>query len=154
VVWSYDFRVQVVYSSDVPVIYLYFYLISSAVQVMLLLFSSSDVIMWSQGSSAVLKSCSCNLFQFFLNFQVLFKWCSCYFLQLQWSCDLRVQVMCSSHVPRIFFNVSLIFRCCYSYVLALFLKWCGHVISGFEGLIFLLFFCYLHAHAMLIKFAF
>jgi len=43
----------------------------------------------------VIKSCSCHLFLFFLNFQVLFKWCSYCFPQVVWSCDLRVHVACS-----------------------------------------------------------
>jgi len=66
--------------------------------------------MWSQGSSAVLKSCSGNLFQFFLNFQVLFQSCYWYFLQVVWSCDLRVQMLCLSHVSVIYFNLFLNFQ--------------------------------------------
>jgi len=148
---------------------------------MFLLFSSIGVVMWSQGSSAVVKSCHCNLFQIFLNFLVLFKWCSCSSPQVVWSCDLRVQMLCSSDVPLIYFNFSLIFKCCSSDVLAILLKWCDHVpviifnfflifkccssdvvmwSQGSSGLfkkcssILLLFFCYLCAHVMLIKFAF
>jgi len=99
---------------------------------MFLLFSSSAVAMWSQGSSAVLNSWSCNFFQFFSNFQVLFKWCSCYSPQVVRSCDLRVQMLCSSDVPVIYFNFSLIFKSCSCDVLAICLKWCDHVISGFK----------------------
>jgi len=49
------------------------------------------------GSKWCLKSCSCNLFQIFPNFQVLFKSCSGYFCQMQWSCDPRVPVACSCY---------------------------------------------------------
>jgi len=85
---------------------------------MLSIFSSSGVVIWSQGSNAVFESCFCNFFQFFLNFQVLFKLCSCSFCQVQWSYDLRVQTLCSRHVPVIYFKFSPIFKCCSSHVLA------------------------------------
>ena len=69
-----------------------------------MLVSFNVVVMWSQGSSAVLKSCSRNLFQFFPNFQVLFQSCYCSFLQVVWSCDLRVQKLCSRHFLVIYFT--------------------------------------------------
>jgi len=71
------------------------------------MFCSNDVVMWSQGSSGVLKSCSCSLFQIFLNFQVLFKWYSCYFPQVVWSCYCNLF--------QIFLNFQLLFKWCSCY---------------------------------------
>jgi len=83
---------------------------------MFLLFSSSGLIMWSQGSSGMLKSCSCNLFLSFLNFKC---------------CSSAVQTML------LLFSPSSV------------VMWS----QGSSGLFYFIF-CYLYAHAMLIRSAF
>jgi len=84
---------------------------------------------------------------------MLFRSCSCYFPPVQWSCDLRAQMLCSSDVPVIYFNFSLIFKCCSSKIIALFFKWFDHVISGFKWHVFFIF-PYFSALYLLMKFAF
>jgi len=73
-------------------------LFSCAVQAMFLLFPLRGVVMWSQGLSGVLKSCSYNLFENFLHFQVLFH---SFFFKCSGHVIPRVKWVHSSHVSLI-----------------------------------------------------